>query len=47
MSTPLNHLSVREITKSDFESLVNYFLMVEPDFLLKMGVDAAALFKYY
>ena len=41
MSTGL--LSVREIQKSDIDSLVRYWLNADPDFLTGMGVDLAKM----
>lgn len=38
-----SHLSVREITKEDIPSLVNYWLNSPDDFLTNMGVDLTKL----
>lgn len=38
-----NNLSVREIKESDFESIVDYFLKADKDFLSGMGVDTCKL----
>lgn len=43
MLTPKNNLSVREIRETDFESIVDYFLKADKDFLSGMGVDACKL----
>ena len=40
-----NNLSVREIQKTDFESIVDYFLKADHAFLHGMGVDTAKLPK--
>jgi len=37
MSAPI--LSVREIQKQDIDSIVQYWMSAEPEFLLGMGVD--------
>jgi [ribosomal protein S5]-alanine N-acetyltransferase len=38
-----NKLSVREIETTDFESIVDYFLLADESFLLAMGVDVSKL----
>lgn len=38
-------LSIREQTPEDIPHIVDYFLNADPDFLLKMGVDAAKLYE--
>jgi len=40
-----NNLSVREIRETDFESIVDYFLKADKDFLSGMGVDTCKLPK--
>ena len=38
-----NNLSVREISDTDLESIVDYFLKADKDFLSGMGVDTCKL----
>jgi RimJ/RimL family protein N-acetyltransferase len=45
MSIFSNNISVREIEKADFGSIVDYFLNADKDFLLSMGVDCSKLPK--
>ena len=40
-----SNLSVREISDTDFESIVDYFLKADKDFLSGMGVDISKLPK--